>query len=533
MAKERGFTIDPAALSLIEDKTFAPLRGADALDETIQVTSLSDPTPNDSLLLIAAASAGIPRDLTTAVRAQQLLSWQQTDGHWATSDFRPPHSSSLFTATATAVRALHFYTPPELRTRQERALSQAREWMKKTSAASTEDAAFRLMGLVWASAANRDIATAKADLLALQGKDGGWPQLNSYASDAYSTGESLFALREAGMMPTEPAWQHGAEFLSKTQAPDGTWHVRSRMISPATVSPPYFATGFPYGKDEFLSYAGTAWAVMALLRSLPEPAAIPLRDVPDSAPWMRTALFGTADQLAQLLDKGLSVNTRTSNGTTLLMLAAPDAQKVKLLISRGADVKARGSSGNDALIIAAAHRGTAVSLRSLLDAHAEVSPPEDAHAHHTALVFASMNGDLANVKLLLNRGGDAAQGAPVAEAITFGHADVVRALIQAGADTGLTESSGVNLIHWATITGRASVIPFLAKAGVPLNDTDKAGFTPLMYAATIDQGNTATLRALLEAGADTSIRNPEGRTALEQARFLKHTALESELVRHK
>src|SRR5678816_4347117 len=187
MAKERGFSIDPGALSLIEDKTFAPLRGADALDETIQVTSLSDPTPNDSLLLIAAASAGIPRDLTTAVRAQQLLSWQQTDGHWATSDFRPPHSSSLFTATATAVRALHFYSPPELRTRQERALSQARVWMKKTSPASTEDAAFRLMGLVWASASNRDIATAKADLLALQGKDGGWPQLNSYASDAYST----------------------------------------------------------------------------------------------------------------------------------------------------------------------------------------------------------------------------------------------------------------------------------------------------------------------------------------------------------
>src|SRR4030095_16508888 len=138
----------------------------------------------------------------------------------------------------------------------------------------------------------------------------------------------------------------------------------------------------------------------------------------------------------------------------------------------------------------------------------EVSPPEDVHVRRPALVFASMTGDVANVKLLLKAGADASEGAPVAEAITFGHADVVRSLIQAGADTGLTESSGVNLMHWATITGRASVIPLLAKAGVPLNDTDKAGFTPLMYAATVDLGNSATLRALLAAGGGPSIPNP-------------------------
>jgi ankyrin repeat protein len=299
------------------------------------------------------------------------------------------------------------------------------------------------------------------------------------------------------------------------------------------VSPPYFPTGFPYGKDEFLSYAGTSWAVMALLRSLPDPPAVSLKEIAGPPPWVRTALFGTADQLATLLAQGLSPNSKTANGTTILMMAAPDAQKVKLLLARGADVKARGSSGNDALTIASAYRGTTESLRLLLDAHADIMAPEDAHARRPPLVFASMTGDLANVKLLLARGADASADSPVAEAITFAHPDVVRALIQAGADTGLTESTGVNLLHWATITGRASVIPLLAKAQVPLNDTDKAGFTPLMYAATIDIGNTESLRALLAAGADPSIRNPEGRTALEQARFFKHPALEAELLRHR
>jgi ankyrin repeat protein len=104
-------------------------------------------------------------------------------------------------------------------------------------------------------------------------------------------------------------------------------------------------------------------------------------------------------------------------------------------------------------------------------------------------------------------------------------------LIRAGADVGLTEGSGVNLLHWATITGRADVIPLLARAGVPLNDTDKAGFTPLMYAATLDFGDTAALRALLAAGADRSIRNSDGRTAVEQARYLHHIAIETELTR--
>jgi ankyrin repeat protein len=532
MARDRGFTIDPAVLSTVEDKTFAPLRATDALDQSIQVATLSDPTPNDSYLLMAAGAAGLDRNLTMAVRAQQLLGWQQ-EGHWVTSDFRPPHSSSLFTATATAVRAIDLYAPPELRLQKERAFNAARAWMKRTRPVSTEDAAFRLMGLVWSGSPIHDVNAATADLLSLQAPNGGWPQLSGYESDAYSTGESLFALREAGVAADNPAWARGVTFLFSSQASDGTWHVRTRMVSPATVSPPYFATGFPYGKDEFLSYAGTSWAVMALLRSLPDPAPLKLRDSQDPEPWMSTALFGAPGQLLKLLDGGLSVNSKTSNGTTLLMMAAPNAEKVRMLIARGADVKARGASGNDAVTIAAAYRGTAVSLRALLDAGAEVSPPDNVRVRRPPLVFAAMTGDVANLKLLLDRGADPSADAPVAEAITFGHADAVRLLIRAGADTGLRESSGVNLLHWATITGRAPVIPLLAKAGVPLNDTDNAGFTSLMYAATIDFGDIATLRALLNAGADRSIKNAEGLDVQAQAHRLGRTAVEVELKRHR
>src|SRR5262249_712458 len=156
----------------------------------------------------------------------------------------------------------------------------------------------------------------------------------------------------------------GIKFLISTQAQDGTWRVRTRMLSPAEVSPPYFATGFPYEKDEFISYAGSCWAVMALLSALPEaPAkseslspAVAAGDVPA---WLRTALFGSVNELASLLEKGIDPNSKTKNGVTILMAAAPDAEKVRLLLARGADPKARGSAGADALTIATAHRGSA------------------------------------------------------------------------------------------------------------------------------------------------------------------------------
>jgi ankyrin repeat protein len=270
---------------------------------------------------------------------------------------------------------------------------------------------------------------------------------------------------------------------------------------------------------------------MALTGALNSNADSPniVKATPQNAPsWIPVALFGPAQQLAALLENGLDPNSKTGNGTTLLMVSALDPAKVKMLIARGADVKFRSASGTDALTVASVYRGTAASLTALLDAGAEVEPPEGVRARNTPLVFASMTGDLDNVKLLLSRGTKPAEKA-FSQAVTFGYADVVRALISAGADTKLTDGSGINLLHWAAITDRPSLIPILAEAHVPINATDDHGFTPLMYAATIDFGDDDVLKALLIAGADKSIRNYENRTPLAQAKYYKHSRLEQAL----
>src|SRR5215475_11123171 len=176
LARSRGFQIESKTLESVEDKTFRELRRANSLDRAIQATTLNDPTPNDSYLLMAAHDAGMPADLTTAVYARRLLGWQR-DGHWITSDFRPPHSSSAFMATATAVRAVRFYAPEELSDERDAAIRNARQWLFRNRPASTEDAAFRLMGLVWAEASRDEIASSARDLFAMQKSNGGWPQL--------------------------------------------------------------------------------------------------------------------------------------------------------------------------------------------------------------------------------------------------------------------------------------------------------------------------------------------------------------------
>jgi hypothetical protein len=54
------------------------------------------------------------------------------------------------------------------------------------------------------------------------------------------------------------------EFLLRTQFADGSWWVKSRTWP----FQPHFDSGFPHGKDQWISAGGTAWAAMALLLTI-------------------------------------------------------------------------------------------------------------------------------------------------------------------------------------------------------------------------------------------------------------------------
>ncbi len=125
----------------------------------------------------------------------------------------------------------------------------------------------RLLGLGWGKADAQAREAAKA-LAAGQRPDGGWSPLATLSSDAYATGQVLFALQESGALKTnDTVYQNGVKFLLRTQQPDGSWHVKSRALG----FQPYFESGYPHGPDQWISSAAAAWATAALARAA-EPA---------------------------------------------------------------------------------------------------------------------------------------------------------------------------------------------------------------------------------------------------------------------
>jgi len=54
---------------------------------------------------------------------------------------------------------------------------------------------------------------------------------------------------------------------------------------------------------------------------------------------------------------------------------------------------------------------------------------------------------------------------------------------------------------------------------------DKKGMTPLLYAASIDFGDSAMTELLLKSGAAANARTSQGLTALDLARKYNHTHL--------
>jgi hypothetical protein len=190
------------------------------------------------------------------------LASQTADGSWHTPESRrPPMTSGKFQTAALAIYAMKNYAPEAEKLNCEKAIASSVAWMEKAKPVTNQDHAFRLLGLAWGDAAPAVIRQEARSLAALQRADGGWSQLPAMVSDAYATGEAVFALGSAGRMTVgNPVFRKGVDYLLRTQASDGSWHVRSRAIW----LQPYLDSGFPYGQDQFISTAGTAWATLAL-----------------------------------------------------------------------------------------------------------------------------------------------------------------------------------------------------------------------------------------------------------------------------
>jgi hypothetical protein len=254
-ARERGWAIDAAAS---KQQVAAVLAMYKPMRDFLKSGKSGFPDPPISIgyALLGLHAEGHPADETTEAMAIAIAFTQEADGRFSTMPGRPPMESSEITATALGLRALQLYGP-----NSDNAVERATQWLITARAQTTEELAMRLLGLSWGSAPPEVQREAAKALLARQRAEGAWAQLEGIESDAYATGQALTALRLSGFMaPEDEAYRRGSAFLLRTQLADGSWLVRSRSFP----FQPYKESGYPHGKDQWISAAGASWATMAL-----------------------------------------------------------------------------------------------------------------------------------------------------------------------------------------------------------------------------------------------------------------------------
>jgi ankyrin repeat protein len=219
--------------------------------------------------LTSIAALEVPANQATDALVANIAATQSADGAWYVTggvNERPPAEEGRITRTALCIRALKAYGPPGRGAEMSARIARARQWLLAAAPATSEEHNMRLLGLYWAGADLAVLKRAAAPILAAQRPDGGWRQRDTLPSDAYATGQSLYALAKTGVLaPTEASYDKGVKFLLATQADNGSWRVASR----APKFQAYFNSGFPYGGDQWISAWATGWATMALAQAVP------------------------------------------------------------------------------------------------------------------------------------------------------------------------------------------------------------------------------------------------------------------------
>lgn len=208
-------------------------------------------------------------------------------------------------------------------------------------------------------------------------------------------------------------------------------------------------------------------------------------------PLMLAAQSGNAEQIARLRAGGADVNAADRDGWTPLMLAlcaGEDTAAAEALLAAGADVNARNKERWTPLMLALrSDKPAAFIVRLLRQYHALASP--ECEDGTTAMMIACQYAS------------DPA---------------VVEALYAADADAVQPRRGGDCPIHFAVrnaTDGASGIVSFLLNNRAEVNQTNDAGWTPLMTAARFNT-RLDVVAALLSAGADVDARNYDGLTAL-------------------
>jgi ankyrin repeat protein len=268
---------------------------------------------------------------------------------------------------------------------------------------------------------------------------------------------------------------------------------------------------------------GAAWAgqVESVKLLLAHNAEVNAADTGKETALFKAAYNGHAEVAGILLENGADIDARDYRGNTPLLHAASrgHAGVVELLLKRGAEVNAKNQQDWNALMQACTvgHLGTA----KLLVAYKSEVNLSGKEASATPLMLACWRDSVALVDLLLQSGADVhwkdSEGKTAFERVIQSTLQydapnqIVKSLLDAGADLESRHFHGCTPLSIAAIKGNPTVLQWLLEKGSQVNAADKFGVTPLMQAAMY--GHQEAVEWLLLHNAEVNAKAQTGKTA--------------------
>ena len=198
---------------------------------------------------------------------------------------------------------------------------------------------------------------------------------------------------------------------------------------------------------------------------------------------------------------------------------AKDVAAVNAFLAAGMNPNVKEPISQAAPLIASSARGDIEIVRTLLNARAEVNAKD--RGGYTPILRALEKSNLEIADLLLARpeidlNAQGASGVTVLmQYVGLNNDEMVRKVLDRGANVDLQDSDGDTSLHRAAQSGNVKILDLLLARGAKPDVKNKVGGTPLMWAAVF--GHQDAARALLEKGADPSLKDNQGRTASDWA----------------
>jgi hypothetical protein len=260
-AKDHGHAINEQVLRELTEWLAASGDGKTGLARPKSAPQAAN--PKAIWLVLGLSAPGKPDESFNkglSLMLQTIQADQIKNGSWsAWPETRPPiFGNSTDSLTALATLAL-LASDSKGDGKTEAALEKGVQWLSNVKTDDDpQSIAMRLILWTKLKRPSKEWQPLVRRIRQRQNPDGGWSQAPEMHSDAWATGQALYALAHAGLKANDPAIARAHNFLITTQRADGSWPMTSRPTVPGGQGSTSLVP---------ITAAGSAWAVLGLTRS--------------------------------------------------------------------------------------------------------------------------------------------------------------------------------------------------------------------------------------------------------------------------